>query len=299
MTAIKSVLALLFVSFLGSAAQAQQRVPVAESDLTTPVRAKHNTERVLAVIRELKRPIKRAAQAFGIDPLHVAGAIAGEHAMNVNIVDSVQNMRVDAYRDARVWASDVAANPDRDLSRLVQGENYQRCRGEQREYDRWYCIVDTWNRQSLGSILMGKRQFFIRFTSHFFNPNQYMALGMTFGIGQMSPVRALMVDDLVARAGRDPIDFWNRGDLSRLYAKILEPESVVYYVAATVYYAMAIYRSGGYDISENPGVVATLYNLGNEKILLRTTRRENRLPETNDLGKWVNQNRQAIQEALR
>lgn len=299
MNVYKHFVGLFLFFFLSPLVQAQQVVPVAEEDFRSTVRARHNTQRVLAVIRELRRPIKSAARAFGIDPVHVAGAIAGEHAMNVSIIDSAQNMRVDAYRDARVWANAASADPDRDLSVLVQGDKYQTCKNKSTEYDSWYCIVDTWNRNYLNSILMGKRQFFIRFTSHFFNPNQLSAMGMTFGVGQMSPVRALMVDDLVARAGRDPIDFWNKGDLSRLYSKILDPESVVYYVAATTYYAMAIYRSGGFDISQNPGIVATLYNLGNEKILLRTAKRENRLPQTNDLGKWVNQNREAIENALK
>lgn len=125
-----------------------------------------------------------------------------------------------------------------------------------------------------------------------------MDVGMTFGVGQMSPVRALMVDDLVARAGRDSIDFLKHSDVSRIYANILDPNRVVYYVAATISYSIAIYKSGDFDISQNPGLTATLYNNGNEKLLLRRTLRENRLPETNDLGKWVNQNIEAIRNAI-
>lgn len=285
------------LAFMSTMAFAQTVIAIDPADLSPEITPKNNLNRVLTVIRDIQNPIRRAARTFGISPSLVAAAIAGEHAMNVEIKDSAQNMAARAYIQADAWAQ-MNQDPSRNLSALIELPAYQECKQNSQDYDRWICIVDTWNRQSLGRALMGRRTFFIQFTSHFFNPNQFVDMGMTFGVGQMSPVRALMVDDYVARAGREPIDFWNKGDTARIFNKILNPNDVVYYIAATISYSIAIYKSGGFDISENPGVVATLYNIGNEKITLRRTLRENRLPETNDLGKWVNQNIDEIKKIV-
>lgn len=284
----------LFVSL----AQAQTVVPVAAEDLSKTISARNNLNHVLGVIRDLKGPIKSAARAFGIDPVHVAGAIAGEHALNVSIRDNVQDMVARSLTNADIWSQTNSQSPDKDLAVVITADRYKDCFQNSRDYDMWLCVVDTWNRSNAINVLMGQKEFFRRFTSHFFNPNANADIGLTFGVGQMSPVRALMVDDLVDQAGRDPINFLRTGEVSRIYAKILDPNSVVYYVAATIAYSMAVYKSGNFDISQNPGLTATLYNNGNEKLLLRRTLREGRLPETNDLGKWVNQNIEAIRGAI-
>ncbi|MCC6138259.1 MAG: DUF1402 family protein [Bdellovibrionaceae bacterium] len=282
-------------------ANAQLLVPIAEEDLTPKVESKRNVKKVLAVLKDLKKPIKSAAKAFGIDPIHVAGAIAGEHAFNVSIVDSVQNLVADSWTNAQVWEETTQQYPEKDLSVLIRSEKYQKCRDKRSDYELWICVVETWNKSNLINILSGQQKFFVQFTSHFFNPNTHVDLGMTFGVGQMSPVRALMVDDLVARAGQSSVRFWETGDVGALYEKILNPKKVVYYIAATVKYSMAVYENqgNGFDISANPGLTATLYNLGNEKILLKKTLREKRLPETNTLGKWVNQNQALIRDAIK
>ena len=295
---MKAMLSLfLTVQLLCSFSQALTVVPIAADDLTQAVSARNNLDRVLSVVRELKRPINSAARAFGIDPIHIAGAIAGEHAINVSLRDSAQNLAASSFSNAQTWAQ-INQDPSTNLTVVISEEKYQKCFQNSRDYDLWLCIVDTWNRSNAINVLMGQKEFFRRFTSHFFNPNAFMDVGMTFGVGQMSPVRALMVDDLVARAGRDSIDFLKYSDASRIYAKILDPNRVVYYVAATISYSIAIYKSGDFDISQNPGLTATLYNNGNEKLLLRRTLREKRLPETNDLGKWVNQNLDAIRSVI-
>jgi hypothetical protein len=295
---MKAMLCLLVaVLFLCSFSQAQTVVPIAAEDLTRSISARNNLDKVLSVVKELKRPINSAARAFGIDPIHIAAAIAGEHAINVSLRDSAQNLAARSFSNAQTWAQ-INHDPSTNLAVVIAEEKYQKCYQNTRDYDLWICIVDTWNRSNAINVLMGQKEFFRRFTSHFFNPNAFMDIGMTFGVGQMSPVRALMVDDLVAKAGRNSIDFLKHSDVSRIYANILDPKSVVYYVAATVSYSIAIYKSGDFDISQNPGLTATLYNNGNEKLLLRRTLRERRLPETNDLGKWVNQNIEAIRSAI-
>ena len=51
-----------------------------------------------------------------------------------------------------------------------------------------------------------------------------------------------------------------------IYDAILNPASSVHFVAANIVLSIEIYRTvAGFDISQNVGVVATLYNLGQER----------------------------------
>jgi hypothetical protein len=54
------------------------------------------------------------------------------------------------------------------------------------------------------------------------------------------------------------------GKASEVYKAIMEPDSTLAYMAASIADSIDIYRDiTGYDISGNPGLTATLYNLGN------------------------------------
>ncbi|TGP41615.1 DUF1402 family protein, partial [bacterium M00.F.Ca.ET.229.01.1.1] len=45
---------------------------------------------------DLRAKIKKAASAYGIDPLHIVGAIVGEHTYNVDAYDRLQTYYVKA-----------------------------------------------------------------------------------------------------------------------------------------------------------------------------------------------------------
>lgn len=284
-------------------------VPIDDADLKKRIRPKNNINGVLSVVSELKVEIKRAAKAFGIDPVHVAAAIAGEHAMNVNYRDTVQQYIVqrDTFLDNWVARHDQMEDS---LFLMIQEPDFQKCNSKS-DYYYWYCIASAWYKNpkyKSGKWAWGKHAMYRAFTEKFFNPN---GIGSTFGVGQMSPLRALMVSNLVASRTNIPrLTFREDGDIKSPFYDVLDPKRVVYYIAATVYLGIEIYKQGAhFDISENPGLTATLYNLGAENIkanqrfnatkkVLRSTG-QIEYPSTNDLGKWVNQNIEAIEGAIR
>ena len=81
---------------------------------------------------------------------------------------------------------------------------------------------------------------------------------------------------------------------------IMDPDKSLPYVAATLKKSIESYRSiAGYDISQNPGLTATLYNLGNPEARAYALKAENdnrraageppKLPEENYYGWLVNE----------
>jgi hypothetical protein len=79
----------------------------------------------------------------------------------------------------------------------------------------------------------------------------------------------------------------------------MDPDQSLAYIAATLRKSIDAYRSiAGFDISQNPGITATLYNLGNPEARARALAAENRartgqgkaarLPEENYYGWLVN-----------
>lgn len=80
----------------------------------------------------------------------------------------------------------------------------------------------------------------------------------------------------------------------------MDPDLTLAYVAATLKKSIDVYRTiGGFDITQNPGLTATLYNLGNAEARARALRSENerrqaegiepKLPEENYYGWLVNE----------
>ena len=133
-----------------------------------------------------------------------------------------------------------------------------------------------------------------RFSATFFQP---FYAGQTFGIGQLNPLTALQMTDTVHRvSGLPKLD---ADDPNEVYRTIMDPDMTLAYVAATIKKSIEAYRSiAGFDISQNPGVTATLYNIGNPEARAYALKAENerrkaageaqKLPEENYYGWLVN-----------
>jgi hypothetical protein len=53
-------------------------------------------------------------------------------------------------------------------------------------------------------------------------------------------------------------------DAAGVYKAIMDPDQSIAYVAAAIRHSIEAYKSiAGMDISNNPGITATLYNVGN------------------------------------
>ena len=158
-------------------------------------------------------------------------------------------------------------------------------------YEVWSCREAVWNTVYRGKVVGGQRWPNNRFGAVFFQP--YYA-GQTFGLGQLNPLTALKVNDLVrAKVPREPRLSVKRAN--QIYNTIMEPDSTLYYMAAVLRHSIDAYREiADMDISGNPGITATLYNLGNVTERARKLARINQgksqkqLPRENYYGWLVN-----------
>ena len=303
-----SVLSFLMASGLQSMASATTVVPQGNRNAeqppipygskkrsrgTTFERKYQKIRNLLAKDRKLMGKIKKAARVQGIDPIHIVGALVGEHTYNVDAKDRLQSYYVKALA---YLGQDLKFKYKRtSISQLVAQPAFSKCNGLRRAYDLWTCREQVWNRSYRGKSFQGQKWPNNRLGAVFFQP--YYA-GQTFGLGQLNPLTALKVNDMVrAKSPREPKLSMKKAPL--IYNTIMEPDSSLLYMAAVIRHSIDAYRSiAGFDISGNPGLTATLYNLGNVTVRANQLRAKNKkrarsgkkpkLPEENYYGWLIN-----------
>jgi hypothetical protein len=247
---------------------------------------------LLANDAKLRTMIRQAASAYGISPMHIVGAIVGEHTYNVDAYDRLQTYYVKAisYLSSKL----SFAYDGEDISDFVQRPQFSACAGKSDSYDLWTCRENVWNHTFRGKTVDGASFPDNRLGAVFFQP--YYA-GQTFGLGQLNPLTALEMSDLVHRvSGLPKLD---ASDPNAVYKTIMDPDLTLNYVAATLRKSIDAYKEiAGFDISQNPGVTATLYNVGNPEARAYALKQENaerraagepeRFPEENYYGWLVN-----------
>ena len=281
----------------GNRHEAQPAVPGASTKRTRESNSTFEAKyrKVLSLLqndRDLRSKIRATADRYGIDPLHMAGAIVGEHTYNVDAYDRLQTYYVKAVSYLR---SDFGfAHNGESITDFVKRPQFERCSKHDDSYDLWSCRETVWNAEFRGKTVEGSRFPNDRFSAVFFQP---FYAGQTFGIGQLNPLTALQMTDMVARiSGMPKLD---PGDAQEVYRTIMDPDRTLAYMAATLKTSIDAYRSiAGFDISQNPGITATLYNIGNPEQRARALKAENdqrrrngqkpRLPEENYYGWLVN-----------
>lgn len=261
--------------------------------LKTTYEAKYR--KVYALLQKdakLREKIRETAAAYRINPLHIAGAIVGEHTYNVDAYDRLQTYYVKAV--SYLSSSFSFSYDGEDIDAFIQRPEFARCRMSD-SYDLWVCRESVWNASFRGRKVGGKAFPNNRFSAVFFQP---FYAGQTFGIGQLNPLTALQMSDIVHRvSGLPPLDHRNP---QAVYAAIMDPDVTLPYVAAALKKSIDAYAEiAGFDISGNPGITATLYNVGNPEARARTLRNENaerqargeepRMPEENYYGWLVNE----------
>jgi hypothetical protein len=240
----------------------------------------------------LRGKIVTAANAYGIDPIHVVGAIVGEHTYNVDAYDRLQTYYVKAV--AYLKADLSFAYEGENVSDFVRRPQFSECT-DTSSYELWSCRERVWNSAFRGKTVGGTAFPDNRFGAVFFQP---FYAGQTFGLGQLSPLTALQMSDLVHQvSGLPRLD---AGKPNQVYETIMDPDLTLNYVAAALQKSIVSYdRIAGFDISQNPGITATLYNIGNPDARAYALNRENaeranrgeapRLPEENYYGWLVNE----------
>ncbi len=242
---------------------------------------------------KLRAKIREVASAYDIDPIHIVGAIVGEHTYNVDAYDRLQTYYVKAVSylgNQLSFSFEGEAVTD-----FVARPEFSRCTGAGGSYGLWTCRERIWNASFRGRVVDGKTYPDERFSATFFQP---FYAGQTFGIGQLNPLTALEMSDMVNRISRLPK--LDAHDPQRVYQTIMDPDLTLPYVAATLKKSINSYRDvAGFDISQNPGITATLYNVGDPEARAYALKAENehrsseglepRLPEENYYGWLVNE----------
>ncbi|MGB6117857.1 MAG: DUF1402 family protein [Mesorhizobium sp.] len=276
----------------------QPPIPGASASRTKALRTSYDAKyrKVIALLRndrELRAKIAAAAGQYNISPLHIAGAIVGEHTYNVDAYDRLQQYYVKAA--SYLGSSFAFEHNGENVADFVQRPQFSSCNSAGDSYDLWTCRDRIWDATFRGKTVDGKSFPNNRFSAVFFQP---FYAGQTFGIGQLNPLTALQMSDMVARiSGLPKLDF---RDPRSVYATIMDPDRTIPYVAATVRKSIDAYaRIAGFDISTNPGITATLYNVGDPEARARALRSENarraasgepqRLPQENYYGWLVNE----------
>jgi hypothetical protein len=248
---------------------------------------------LLANDRKLRAKIAQAAGQFGISPLHIAGAIVGEHTYNVDAYDRLQTYYVKAVSYLK---SDISFAYDGEaIGDFVRRPQFAPCDAASAGSEAlWSCRERVWNKSFRGRTVDGRAFPDNRLGAIFFQP---FYAGQTFGIGQLNPLTALKVSDAVSRVTGLPRLSADRP--REIYQTIMDPDLTLPYVAATLRDAIDAYAAVGFDISGNPGITATLYNVGNPEDRAAALQSENRartakgqtprLPEENYYGWLVNE----------
>ncbi|MCV0394656.1 MAG: DUF1402 family protein [Rhizobiaceae bacterium] len=262
--------------------------------LKTTFEAKYRkVHRLLSTDGALMSKIDAVARDYGIEPIHMIGAIVGEHTYNVDAYDRLQTYYVKAV--SYLQSAFTFSHGGENVVDFVARPEFEACDEASGSYEVWSCREAVWNRTFRGRSVDGRVYPDDRFSAVFFQP---LYAGQTFGIGQVNPLTALKMSDLVSKTSGLP-----RLDPSRpqgVYQTIMDPDLTLPYVAATIRKSIDAYRDiAGFDISGNPGLTATLYNVGNPETRARALKAENerrlltgepaKLPEENYYGWLVNE----------
>jgi hypothetical protein len=218
--------------------------------------------------REVPRDLRRArrrpdadrqdqGRRRHLDPIHIIGAIVGEHTFNVDAFDTLQSYYVKAleYLHSASLRFSYKGEP---IETFVARPEFAACADAKDDYALWTCRERVWDSDFRGKTVGGTTFPNDRFGRTFFQP---FYAGQTFGLGQLNPLTALMMSDVAhAKSGLPLLDMRRAPEV---YRAVMDPDMTLQYMAAIIRHDIDAYRDiAGFDISGNPGLTATLYNVG-------------------------------------
>ncbi|WP_068086264.1 DUF1402 family protein [Polycladidibacter stylochi] len=246
-------------------------------------------QRILALLKRdksLHHMISSVAKTYDIPPSHLAGAIIGEHTYNYDSLDTAQSYYLKALEYAGIPI--VFQYNGEALISFIKRPQFSGCL-PQSSAKKWRCIEQTWKNKFQGKGIGNESFPNISFSKAFLHP---LFAGQSFGIGQITPLTALKMDDITVQLGHlQPLDINNPKDL---YRKIMDPKTSLHYSAAVIKDAITAYKeTARTDITNNLGITATLYNLGNpweraRQHLKKRIKHPGLLPQENYYGWLIN-----------
>lgn len=245
----------------GNRHASQPGVPAASAkrtrEMNTTYEAKYQKiYNLLKSDTKLRSKIASVARTYGIDPVHIVGALIGEHTYNVDAYDRLQTYYVKAISYVKQGLSfDYQGET---IGAFVKRPEFSACDQLKDSLRLWTCREDVWERDFRGKTVGGKPFPDNRLSAVFFQP---FYAGQSFGLGQLSPLIALQMTDMVNRySGLPKLDADHAADV---YKTIMDPDLTLPYMAAALKHSIDVYRRvADFDISSNPGITATLYNTG-------------------------------------
>ena len=282
----------------GNRHESQPDIPYGSTKRTSATKSSFEAkyEKVFRLLQsdpKLRGKIRKVSAKYGIDPLHMVGAIVGEHTYNVDAYDRLQTYYVKAVSYV---SNDISFSYEgQSIADFVQRAEFEPCAAMKGSNALWTCRENIWNSAFRGKTVDGVAYPRNRFSAVFFQP---FYAGQTFGLGQLNPLTALQMTDMVNRvSGLPKID---ASDGKEVYRTIMDPDLTLPYMAATLRNSIDAYkRIAGFDISKNPGLTATLYNTGDPEARAQALARENeahlaagepeRMPEENYYGWLINE----------
>ena len=206
---------------------------------------------------QLIRKIVKVAARYDIDPIHLIGAIVGEHTYNVDVMDNLQTYAVKALAYLDESGLRFAYNGE-SIQTFLARPQFASCADDSSDFELWDCREQVWEHDFRGKTVGGVSFPDDRFGRVFFQP---FFVGQTFGLGQLNPLAALSVADIVHDVAGYPVLDANHAP--QVYQAVMDPDRTLNYMAAIIKTEIRIYRDvAGFDISGNPGITATLYNTG-------------------------------------
>ena len=124
---------------------------------------------LLANDGKLMSKIKSTARAYGIDPIHMIGAIVGEHTYNVDAYDRLQSY----YVKAAAYAGDSFrfGYEGETVAQFVARPEFSKCQSKKSSYALWSCRESVWDNQFRGNRVGGTAYPNNRFSAVFFQPS--------------------------------------------------------------------------------------------------------------------------------
>lgn len=292
----------------GNRSATQPNVPGASTRRTTATKSSFDAkyERIRDLIADdakLRQKIVSVSKLYKIDPIHIVGALVGEHTYNVDAYDRLQTYYVKAISYA--GESFRFENGGESIVDFVKRPEFETCDEGWDSAKLWTCREDVWETEFRGKKISGKAFPDDRFGAVFFQP---FYAGQTFGLGQLNPLTALIHTDRVSKVSG--LRKLSAGNAAQVYKAIMDPDSTLAYMAASIAESIDNYRDiAGFDISGNPGLTATLYNVGNTFRRARALAEENAnrkkrglkptLPRENYYGWLVNTHEDELREIIK
>lgn len=230
----------------------------------------------------------RLGKAFNIHPMHILGPIIGENSFNGAIDQTIQDSFAKMFNetDFKTMSARMKMISEDPATVGCMSLNIS-------NYWKWRCIL-----HKSGYLANGSNRDFIFWFYQISNKGQG-----TFGLGQIQPFLLWSVNDLVVEKTKSlgySYKKFNLTDMKTPFQVIFNNKEMLAYIAAMAHVSINVYKQvAQVDLSQNPGLTTTLYNLGDEyqRAYMSTVRGGD--PQVNFMGWYVNRFEDAINNYLK